>query len=190
MVLWIAGSATSAPQRRQGSGSIGSIGVARAWLPVAPDPEDDGRRILAMSKSNLAKLPDALAYRIVADERFGVAQVVWDGASRHTANDLVRPRVDEDEAPAVAEAVRVLKEILAGGPLAAENVKRFATPSRRRRADPAPCPPCARRDHLPAGVRPRCLLRVGHARRPARTRGTRHARPTGHGCHMPGRRRG
>jgi len=51
---------------------------------------------------------------------------VWDGASRHTAGDLVRPRVDEDEAPALAEAVRVLKEILADGPLSAGNVKKLA----------------------------------------------------------------
>jgi hypothetical protein len=52
--------------------------------------------------------------------------VVWDGSSTRTANDLVRPRVDEDEAPALAEAMRVLKEILADGPMAAGNVKRQA----------------------------------------------------------------
>jgi len=74
----------------KGSGSIGIIGAARAGMLVAPDPEDDGRRILAMTKSNLAKMPDALAYRLVNDELCGAARVVWDGASRHTANDLVR----------------------------------------------------------------------------------------------------
>jgi hypothetical protein len=110
----------------KGSGSIGIIGAARAGLLVAPDPEDEGRRILAMTKSNLAKMPEALAYRLVNDELYGAARVVWDGASRHTANDLVRARVDEDEAPALAEAVRVLKEILSDGPLAAGNVKRMA----------------------------------------------------------------
>jgi AAA domain len=110
----------------KGSGSIGIIGAARAGLLVAPDPEDEGRRILAMTKSNLAKMPEALAYRLVNDELYGAARVVWDGASRHTANDLVRPRVDEEEAPALAEAVRVLKEILADGPLPAGNVKRMA----------------------------------------------------------------
>jgi hypothetical protein len=52
--------------------------------------------------------------------------VVWDGSSTRTANDLVRPRVDEDEAPALAEAMRVLKEILADGSMAAGNVKRQA----------------------------------------------------------------
>jgi hypothetical protein len=110
----------------RGSGSIGIVGAARAGLLVAPDPDDDGRRILAMTKSNLAKMPDALAYRLVDDERYSCARVVWDGASTRTANDLVRARVDEDEAPALAEACRVLKEILADGPLAAGNIKRMA----------------------------------------------------------------
>jgi hypothetical protein len=110
----------------RGSGSIGIVGAARAGLLVAPDPDDEGRRILAMTKSNLAKMPDALAYRLVNDERYGVARIQWDGASRHTAAELVRHRVDEDEAPALAEAVRVLKEILSDGPLAAGNVKRTA----------------------------------------------------------------
>jgi AAA domain len=126
----------------RGSGSIGIVGAARAGLLVAPDPDDDGRRILAMTKSNLAKMPDALAYRLVDDERYGVARVVWDGASARTANDLVRARVDEDEAPALAEAMRVLKEILADGPLAAGNVKRLAAT---------------------AGVAERTLQRVRHA---------------------------
>jgi hypothetical protein len=110
----------------RGSGSIGIVGAARAGLLVAPDPDDEDRRVLALTKSNLAKMPQALACRIVEDERYSCARVVWDGASRHTAGDLVRPRVDEDEAPALAEAVRVLSEILADGPLAAGNVKKQA----------------------------------------------------------------
>jgi hypothetical protein len=110
----------------RGSGSIGIVGAARAGLLAAPDPDDEGRRILAMSRSNVAKTPDALAYRIVEDERYGCARVVWDGSRTRTANDLGRPRVDEDEAPALAEAMRVLKEVLADGPMAAGNVKRQA----------------------------------------------------------------
>jgi archaellum biogenesis ATPase FlaH len=110
----------------RGSGSIGIVGAARAGLLVALDPNDEDRRILAMSKSNLAKKLGSLAYRVVEDELYGVARVAWDGASSLTANDLVRPRVDEDEAPALAEAVRVLKEILADAPLSAGNVKKLA----------------------------------------------------------------
>jgi putative DNA primase/helicase len=75
----------------KGSGSIGIVGAARAGMLVAPDPEDEGRRILAMTKSNLAEKSEALAYRLVNDEQYGVARVVSDGTSKHTANDLVRP---------------------------------------------------------------------------------------------------
>jgi hypothetical protein len=110
----------------RGSGSIGIVGAARAGLLVAPDPDDEGRRVLAVSKSNLGPKASSLAYKIIEDERYKVARVVWDGASKHTASDLVRARVDGDEAPALAEAVRVLKEILADGPLPAGNVKRMA----------------------------------------------------------------
>jgi AAA domain len=110
----------------RGSGSIGIVGGALGRAAGRAGPDDEGRRILAMSKSNRAKTPDALAYRIIEDERYGVARVAWDGSSTRTANDLVRPRVDEDEAPALAEAMRVLKEILADGPLPAGNGKRQA----------------------------------------------------------------
>jgi AAA domain len=106
----------------RGSGSIGIVGAARSGLLVAPDPDDEDRRILAMNKTNLAKKRESLAYRLVSDERYDCARLVWDGTSRHTAGDLVRPRVDEDEAPALAEACR----ILADGPLAAGNVKKQA----------------------------------------------------------------
>jgi hypothetical protein len=94
----------------RGSGSIGIVGAARAGLLVAPDPADDGRRIVAMTKSNLAKEPPAFAYRLVEDDLYGCARVVWDGTTNHTAADLLRPRVDEDQAPALAEAMRVLRE--------------------------------------------------------------------------------
>jgi hypothetical protein len=110
----------------RGSGSIGIVGAARAGLIAGPDPDDDSRRVLAMTKSNLAKMPDALAYKLVNDEQYGCAQVVWQGPSKHTATDLVRQRVDEEEAPALAEAVRVLQEIMKDGPLAAGNVKKQA----------------------------------------------------------------
>jgi AAA domain len=110
----------------RGSGSIGIVGAARAGLLVAPDPDDDGRRVIAMTKSNLAAMPDALAYRLVNDEQYGVARVVWEGATKHTAADLVRPRVDEDEAPALAEAAQVLKEILAKGPVRARAATAYA----------------------------------------------------------------
>jgi hypothetical protein len=112
----------------RGGGSIGIIGAARAGLLAAPDPDDDGRRVLAMTKSNLAKMPDALAYRLVTDDRHGVARVVWDGATGHTAADLLRVRRDDpdDQAPARSEAEEVLREILSDGPIPARQAKQLA----------------------------------------------------------------
>jgi AAA domain len=112
----------------RGGGSIGIVGAARAGLLAAPDPDDEHRRILAVTKSNLAAMPEALAYRLAPDEQYGVARVVWEGATTHTAADLlrVRPREDDGEAPAREEAETVLREILADGPVPARRVKQLA----------------------------------------------------------------
>jgi AAA domain len=109
----------------RGSGSIGIVGAARAGLLVAPDPQDDQRRVLAMTKSNLAKQPDALAYRLVNDDLYSCAKVAWDGVTSHTAADLLRPP-DPDEAPQQAEAAQILREILGDGEMLARNVERLA----------------------------------------------------------------
>jgi hypothetical protein len=57
------GGATNALYR--GGGSIGIIGAARMGLIVAPDPDDDQRRVLAVLKTNLAEFAPSLAYRVV-----------------------------------------------------------------------------------------------------------------------------
>lgn len=109
----------------RGGGSIGIIGAARAGLLVAPDPEDEGRRILAVTKSNLAPVPSALAYRLVTDERLDVARVAWEGATGHSAADLLSTDTEEERG-AQREAVDILRHILEGGPMAANGVKRQA----------------------------------------------------------------
>jgi AAA domain len=109
----------------RGSGSIGIVGASRAGLLVAPDPQDEQRCVLAMTKSNLAKMPQALAYRLVDDERYGTARLAWDGVTSHTAADLLRPP-DPDEAPQQAEAMKVLREILTERPMLARDVERLA----------------------------------------------------------------
>lgn len=75
-----------------GGGSIGIIGVARAGLVAAVDPDDETgeRRVLAVVKSNLAAKPTALAYRLVSDAvNPDVAKVEWLGTSAHTADSLM-----------------------------------------------------------------------------------------------------
>jgi putative DNA primase/helicase len=110
----------------RGGGSIGILGAARAGLLVAPDPEDDTRRILAASKANLAPLPASLAYRIVGDELYDTARIVWQGTSAHKAADLLQLPHDDPEAPARVEAEAFLRELLADGPMRTKDLQREA----------------------------------------------------------------
>ncbi len=113
----------SGPALYRGGGSIGIIGAARAALLVAPDPEDETRRILAVSKSNLGALPPALAYRVEGDVATGAARIVWEGTTAHTAADLLATPVDDEERGARDEAHDFLAELLVRGPLPTRKVK-------------------------------------------------------------------
>jgi hypothetical protein len=103
----------------RGGGSIGIIGAARAGLLVAADPDDPTgeRRILAVTKSNLAEKPTALAYRLVPDLLYGCARVEWLGPTGHTAGQLLATRSpeSEEERSALDEAADFLCAYLAGG---------------------------------------------------------------------------
>ncbi len=81
----------------RGGGSIGIIGAARAALLAAVDPDDESRRVLAVTKSNLAAMPPALAYRLVDDPERGCARVQWEGATHHSAYDLLGARESDEE---------------------------------------------------------------------------------------------
>lgn len=109
----------------RGGGSIGIIGAARAGLLVALDPEDPERRILAVTKNNLAAPVSALAFRLLPDEEHGCARVAWGGHTAHTASQLLE-HVDPEERSAGDEAVDFLRELLADGPVPAKKVKAAA----------------------------------------------------------------
>jgi hypothetical protein len=96
----------------RGGGSIGIIAAARIGLLVAPDPDDDGRRVLAVTKSNLAAKPPALAYRVIEDELYGCVRITWEGPTEHTAADLLGRPVDR-VAPKRDQAEDFLREGLA-----------------------------------------------------------------------------
>jgi putative DNA primase/helicase len=111
----------------RGGGSIGIIGAARVGLLVARDPDDDARRIVAVTKNNLAAEPSSLAFQLVPDEAMGAARVEWLGESAHGASALLAVRADDpEEGGALAEAVEVLRTILADGPMAAKAAEREA----------------------------------------------------------------
>ncbi len=108
------------PAIYRGGGSIGIVGAARSALLVAADPDDPDRRLLAPIKNNLDTLPAAFAFRIVEHPTLHVAMVTWEGATAHTADALLEVGPAAEESGALAEAMDVLTQILAEGPVPAE----------------------------------------------------------------------
>lgn len=106
----------------RGGGSIGIIGAARSGLLVAKDPDDENKRVLAATKCNLARMPPSLSFAL-EPAGDGAIRIGWSGTSLHTAETLLAVPRDEEERGATAEAVEVLRTILAVGMLPAKTVK-------------------------------------------------------------------
>jgi len=107
----------------RGGGSIGIIAAARSGLLVAKDPDDEARRVLASTKSNLCKSPESLSFYL--EDFGGTPRLVWDGVSAHNADSLLSTLSDE-ESNALQEAEEVLSDILSNGPVEANEVKKQA----------------------------------------------------------------
>lgn len=115
----------------RGGGSIGIVGAARAGLLVAPHPDDgddpNGRRVLAVYKSNLAALPLALVYQL-EDTGSGVARVAWEPEPFSiSASDLLGAPVADEPRGAMDAAKSFLQDVLANGPKPARFVTDEAT---------------------------------------------------------------
>jgi hypothetical protein len=109
----------------RGGGSIGIIGAARSGLLVGKDPENEDHRVLASMKCNLAKRPDSMAFELV--KAGDGLRIQWLGPSPHTAESLLAaPRDNDEDRGALADAVQVLRQILAGGPKAVSEAKQEA----------------------------------------------------------------
>src|SRR5262249_23532762 len=93
----------------RGGGSIGIAGIARSAMLAPPGRADrDGlRRVLAMTKQNLAAPSPSLAYRI-EETATGAAAICWDGEVAVAAAELLAPR--RTASPERQEALRVLEE--------------------------------------------------------------------------------
>ncbi|MBI3410365.1 MAG: AAA family ATPase [Planctomycetes bacterium] len=109
----------------RGGGSIGIIGAARSGLLVAQDPDNPDRRILASTKCNLAKLPEALIYGLDTAPN-GALRVGWKGKSAHTAESLLAAPRDDEDRSAIDNAADVLRSVLADGPLSKKEVEKEA----------------------------------------------------------------
>jgi AAA domain len=109
---------TRGPAMYAGGGSVGIIGVARAGMVAAVDPDDETgrRRVLARSKGNLAPPWRSLAYELVTDETRNVVRVRWLGETSVTGDQLLAVRPDEPDDDG-DDAAAVLAQVLTDGPL-------------------------------------------------------------------------
>lgn len=99
----------------RGGGSIGIIGAARVGMLIARDPDDEGVRVLASTKSNIAEQPGSLAYRI--ESHGTTARVEWTGPSSHDPTSLLATTGGAEKSSTLVEdAVAWLIDELAAGP--------------------------------------------------------------------------
>jgi len=113
------------PAIYRGGGSIGIAAAARSVLLVARDPDDEGRRILAVTKSNLSVEARSLSFQVEEDGH-GRSRVRWLGTSHHRANELVAVAEDREAKSALEEAVELLTELLVDGPRPVADVEEAA----------------------------------------------------------------
>jgi hypothetical protein len=81
--------------------------VLRGGMLAAVDPDNTKRILVVTAKSNLAAPPEGLAYRLL--DRRGVPELVWDGTTDKTHDQLRRSGGAQDER---ADALSWLKTIL------------------------------------------------------------------------------
>jgi len=106
----------------RGSGSIGIIAATRSGLMIGKSPDDPNLRVLCHVKNNLGRLAPSLLFEPVDVD--GVPQIEWRGECDYTADDLLAsPKKNEGR---LAEAMAILTELLAQGPVEQKTVKQRA----------------------------------------------------------------
>jgi hypothetical protein len=106
-------------------GSIAFVGAARAVFAVATDREDLERRLFLAVKMNVARKAPGLAFRLV--EVGGAARLEWEADPVNVdVEDVLAGPEPPSERTERDEAVEFLREVLAGGPMAANEVKEQA----------------------------------------------------------------
>jgi putative DNA primase/helicase len=108
-------------------GSIAITGAARAAYMVGKDPKDENRRVLISLKNNLAPEAAPIAYRlasVMVGNGVAASRVEWDsGDATMTAGDVLAAADGGGDRSARDEAVALLQELLAGGPVLQADIK-------------------------------------------------------------------
>jgi hypothetical protein len=124
--------------KHRGGGSIAYTALARSSLLAAKLPVDEGRENteathgLASIKGNLAREPRALGYRLRSSPNDPDSPVVrWVGSLDESADEMVGADGAKPDArkaaPARDEAARMIKELLANGPMEAKDVRKMVS---------------------------------------------------------------
>lgn len=113
----------------RGQGSIAFTGVARIVISIGTDPnaDDEDQRVLAVTKNNLAKRPDALTFYMekLPDtmKRRDRMRIEWGDYVKLSVEAILRHRDEgeqkESQIPAVKE---LIKELLDDGPMERDKV--------------------------------------------------------------------
>ena len=107
-------------------GSIGVVAAARAALLVATDPTDPDRKIVAVSKSNLAAFPQSVVFRLEDDPEYAAVRVKWEGLSPIMANDLLSAGQGGRTHPERDAAEDFLEDLLSDGAVPVNEIKEAA----------------------------------------------------------------
>jgi len=108
--------ASSGKALHRGQGSVDFTGAARTELFAEDHPSEKERRVLALAKSNLGRIPDSLLWGIEN------SRVVWHGSCSLRADDLAGTPTSESEGAKLEEAKDFLRSELIGGPVSAGEI--------------------------------------------------------------------
>jgi hypothetical protein len=108
-------------------GSTAWTAVARiVWL-LGRDPDDEGRGVVRVSKSNFKEPAHGVSFSIAEDERYEVGYICGLAESDVTAEDLAAASVPSDERSERQEARELLRALLAEGPVQSAEVMKTTT---------------------------------------------------------------
>lgn len=111
-------------------GSIAFSAMPRSVLGVERDKRDSQRRIVRVMKSNVSRIPSALAYRVISSQLPEIGRLEWETGEVELADDEATDGMASDGGESraeITEAVEWLAGMMENGPVSAKVIHRQAT---------------------------------------------------------------